>query len=84
MKHYFPNTDALVYVIDSTDIERFDECKEELWRVLKEPELPETTLLLVMANKQDVSTAVSTEEIAKRFELDKISDRTWRKYNLLL
>lgn len=84
MKHYFPNTDALVYVIDSTDIERFDECKEELWRVLKEPELPETTLLLVMANKQDVSTAVSTEEIAKRFELEKISDRTWRKYNLLL
>lgn len=83
MKHYFPNTDALVYVIDSTDIERFDECKEELWRVLKEPELPETTLLLVMANKQDVSTAVSTEEIAKRFELEKISDRTWRKYNLL-
>ena len=84
MKHYFPNTDALVYVIDSTDIERFDKCKEELWRVLKEPELPETTLLLVMANKQDVSTAVSTEEIAKRFELEKISDRTWRKYNLLL
>ena len=84
MKHYFPNTDALVYVIDSTDIERFDECKEELWRVLKEPELPETTLLLVMANKQDVSTAVSTEEIAKRFELEKISDRTWCKYNLLL
>lgn len=37
-----------------------------------------------MANKQDVSTALSTEEIAKRFELEKISDRTWRKYNLLL
>ena len=30
MRHYFPNTDALVFIVESTDKERMDEVKEEL------------------------------------------------------
>ena len=30
MRHYFQNTDALVYIVDSTDKERINETKDEL------------------------------------------------------
>ena len=56
-----------------------EECKDELWRFLGEDELKSTTLL-VMANKQDLPGALSVEEVKGKLGLDKIRDRSWRKY----
>ncbi len=64
--------------MDSTDHERIVECKEELWRFLKEDELKDA-VVLVMANKQDLPNAMSPTEVAEKLEVHKL-DRTICKF----
>ena len=68
----------LIFVVDSNDRERMEECKDELWRFLGEDELKES-ILLVLANKQDLPNAMSTQELTEKLELDSIHDRDWCK-----
>src|SRR5690349_11399575 len=44
-KHYYPDTQGLVYVLDSNDKERIEETKEELQRLLAEEDLRDAALL---------------------------------------
>ncbi len=48
---YYPDTSAIIYVIDSTDRERLEITKKELRLILEEEEL-KGICLLVLANKQ--------------------------------
>ncbi|XP_011791615.1 PREDICTED: ADP-ribosylation factor 3 isoform X3 [Colobus angolensis palliatus] len=50
-RHYFQNTQGLIFVVDSNDRERVNEAREELMRMLAEDELRDA-VLLVFANKQ--------------------------------
>jgi ADP-ribosylation factor 1/2 len=50
-RHYYQNTQAVIFVIDSNDRERISEASDELARFLREDELKDATLL-VFANKQ--------------------------------
>ncbi|XP_072423198.1 ADP-ribosylation factor 1-like 2 isoform X2 [Chiloscyllium punctatum] len=50
-RHYFQNTQGLIFVVDSNDKERVSEAREELMQVLAEDEL-RNAVLLVFANKQ--------------------------------
>ena len=50
-RHYFQNTQGLIFVVDSNDRERIGEAREELMRMLAEDELREA-VLLIFANKQ--------------------------------
>ena len=77
-RHYFQNTDVLIFVADSNDRERMGECKDELWRFLGEDELKES-ILLVLANKQDLPNAMSTQELTEKLELNSIRNRDWCK-----
>ena len=52
-RHYFPSMQAVIFSIDSSDRERFEECKEELDMLLSDDELNDCPFL-VMANKQDL------------------------------
>ena len=49
-KNYYENTDGLVFVVDSSDEERLNECVEELNSLLAEENLVKVPLL-VYANK---------------------------------
>merc|ERR1711936_647535 len=51
-RHYFQNTDGLIFVVDSNDRERIAEAQDELMRMLNEDEM-RGAVLLVFANKQD-------------------------------
>ena len=51
-RSYYANTAAVVFVIDSTDIERLEIAADELKSMLNEDELKDAALL-VFANKQD-------------------------------
>merc|ERR1711885_76614 len=57
-RHYFQNTQGLIFVVDSNDRERITEAQEELQKMLQEDELREATLL-VFANKQDLPNAMT-------------------------
>lgn len=56
-RHYFQNTQGIIFVVDSNDRERVTEAREELQRMLNEDELREA-LLLVFANKQDLPVSL--------------------------
>merc|ERR1712137_696793 len=55
-RHYFLNTQAVIFVVDSNDQNRLKEARDELWKVLESPELT-SAVVLVFANKQDLPNA---------------------------
>lgn len=82
-RHYYQNTQGIIFVVDSNDKERIDEtsgteqsAKEELHRMLAEDELREA-ILLVFANKQDLPNAMSVNEVTERLGLNQIRNRQW-------
>jgi len=73
---YFANTDGIIYVVDSSDVERLALSKEELLSMLGEEELKDAALL-VFANKQDLPGAKSETEVCEALGLNLIKDRQW-------
>ena len=70
-RNYFEATDGLIWVVDSADKRRLEDCKKELHALLGEERLLGATLL-VFANKQDLPGSLTMEEIAAVLELEKI------------
>ena len=70
-RHYYSGTQALLFVVDSTDHDRIDEAAVELMTVLSDKEMADV-VLLVFANKSDLSNRLSVEEITKRLGLNKL------------
>ena len=52
-KYYYSNTDAVIFIVDSCDEERFVTAQEEIHGLLADEELRDVPLL-VLANKQDI------------------------------
>ncbi|CAF3686853.1 unnamed protein product [Rotaria sordida] len=76
-RHYYQNTAAIVYVIDSNDRERINEACEELHRMANEDEL-RTRPILVLANKQDLPNAMSVDELRDKLGMNRLScDTKW-------
>ncbi|KAI9721105.1 MAG: hypothetical protein M1812_002586 [Candelaria pacifica] len=73
---YYANTAAVIFVIDSTDIERIGTASEELAAMLNEDELKDAALL-VFANKQDQPGAKGAGEISEALRLGELRDRNW-------
>lgn len=73
---YYANTAAVIFVIDSTDIERLGMASEELAAMLNEEELRDAALL-VFANKQDQPGAKGAGEISEALQLGELKDRNW-------
>ncbi len=74
-KYYYENTDALIYVVDSSDKERFELAKQELQSVL-DNEAMKDAAVLVLANKQDIATA-SIREVTEKMGLLGMRRRDW-------
>mmetsp|Transcript_47686 Transcript_47686/g.120054 ORF Transcript_47686/g.120054 Transcript_47686/m.120054 type:complete len:180 (-) Transcript_47686:260-799(-) len=75
-RHYFQNTQGLIFVVDSNDRERVGEAHDELQKMLNEDELREA-VLLVFANKQDLPNAMSVAEVTDKLGLHSIRNRKW-------
>jgi len=75
-RHYFQNTQGLIFVVDSNDRERATEAAEELQKMLSEDELRDAALL-VFANKQDLPNAMSVAEITDKLGLHSLRQRKW-------
>ncbi|ORY94730.1 putative ADP-ribosylation factor-like 2-like protein [Syncephalastrum racemosum] len=75
-RNYFEQTDALVWVVDSADRLRVEDCKHELFQLLQEERLAGATLL-VLANKQDLPGALSDQKLRKALALDDIKTHHW-------
>ncbi|KAL5527055.1 ARL2 [Sanghuangporus baumii] len=76
-RNYFEQTDAVVWVVDSSDRMRMSDCKEELYKLLTEDRLAGASLL-IFANKQDISGAMTSTEIRDALGLPSIRSHSWR------
>jgi len=75
-RHYFQNTQGIIFVVDSNDRDRIVEAREELQRMLNEDEL-RNALLLVFANKQDLPNAMNAAEVTDKLGLHSLRQRAW-------
>ena len=75
-RQYYPETQGIIFVVDSSDKDRIEIAKEELDSLLSE-ELLKDAVLLVLANKQDISGVLSVTEIAEMFDLTTLKNREW-------
>merc|ERR1712199_128918 len=75
-RHYYQNTQGIIFVVDSNDRERVTEAKDELNRMLSEDELRDG-VLLVLSNKSDLPQAMSAAETADKLGLHSLRNRQW-------
>ena len=75
-RHYFQNIQGLIYVVDSSDLERINEARRELFAVLDSPEM-EGVPVVVIGNKQDLSRALRSHELAQQLALLQHKANPW-------
>ena len=75
-RNYFEQTDGLVWVVDSGDKIRLEDCRRELHQLLLQERLAGASLL-VFCNKQDLSGALTLEEIKDFLQLENFQTRHW-------
>mmetsp|Transcript_10209 Transcript_10209/g.13397 ORF Transcript_10209/g.13397 Transcript_10209/m.13397 type:complete len:186 (+) Transcript_10209:72-629(+) len=75
-RHYFSNTDALIYVVDSSDRDRIDLARSTLEWLLSEYDL-QNVHLLIYANKQDIPNSLTPAELAKVLGLFNVRHQKW-------
>eukprot|EP00486_Rosalina_sp_Unknown_P005461 CAMPEP_0201565658 /NCGR_PEP_ID=MMETSP0190_2-20130828/4933_1 /ASSEMBLY_ACC=CAM_ASM_000263 /TAXON_ID=37353 /ORGANISM="Rosalina sp." /LENGTH=185 /DNA_ID=CAMNT_0047983407 /DNA_START=27 /DNA_END=584 /DNA_ORIENTATION=- len=79
-RHYYENANAIIFVVDSADLERIDDgddcALKELQKVLEEPQLRDVPLL-VLANKQDLKRAMSVSQLSQKLGLTRLK-RQWK------
>ncbi|KAG6542467.1 hypothetical protein Mapa_016157 [Marchantia paleacea] len=70
------STDGLVFVVDSLDRERIDEAAEEFQSIVKDKSL-RNSAILVLANKQDMKTALSPVDVCVSLDLHSLRNHRW-------
>ncbi|CAI0561257.1 unnamed protein product [Linum tenue] len=75
-RHYFNNTDGLIYVVDSLDRERIVKAKAEFQAIIKDPFML-NSVILVFANKQDMKGAMTPAEVGQGLGLFELKNRKW-------
>eukprot|EP01112_Ceratiomyxa_fruticulosa_P007277 TRINITY_DN1882_c0_g1_i2.p1 TRINITY_DN1882_c0_g1~~TRINITY_DN1882_c0_g1_i2.p1 ORF type:complete len:212 (+),score=47.12 TRINITY_DN1882_c0_g1_i2:82-636(+) len=75
-RNYYEENDAVIWVVDSADRRRLDDCKEELHALLMEEKLAGASFL-VFANKQDLPGALTPSEIVQYLNLEGITTHHW-------
>merc|ERR1712066_515964 len=73
-RYYYQNTQGLIFVVDSSDRDRIEDAREELWKILNEDEMRDT-VLLVFANKQDLPNAIPAAELMEKLGLRDMRSR---------
>jgi signal recognition particle receptor subunit beta len=75
-ERYYNEANAVVFVVDSADVERLDEAKSEFLAIC-ENELLKTVPILVIANKQDLPGALPPGDVGLHFyPVNDVADRT--------
>ena len=67
--HYYTGVQGLAFVIDCTDHARIDMAKQELLNAMADDQLSGVPLA-ILANKQDSSLALSTEQLKSALNLN--------------
>jgi len=73
-QYYFVGNNGIIFVIDSSDTERYEEVTEELFRTIGIiPNVP----ILILSNKEDLNPKLKISEISIKLSLHDIKNRLW-------
>lgn len=80
--HRVSNVNVLInflpsFKVDSSDRKRMGESTDEFNELLKDEKLKNVPIL-VLANKQDLTSALKSSEVAELIGLVKLKDRDWQ------
>ena len=75
-RHYFSNTDGLIYVVDTADRDRLARAAAEFSSIVNDP-LMAGAAVLVFANKQDLPGAADPASLVAAFDLPALRGRRW-------
>ncbi|KAL7711729.1 ADP-ribosylation factor [Entamoeba marina] len=75
-RHYYEGTHGIVFVLDSSDLDRIDEVKEVLKDIV-EDDTTRNAPLLIFANKNDLPNAMNVNDVVKSLGLNSIKNRLW-------
>mmetsp|Transcript_6558 Transcript_6558/g.16762 ORF Transcript_6558/g.16762 Transcript_6558/m.16762 type:complete len:195 (-) Transcript_6558:34-618(-) len=75
-RHYFNNTDGLIFVVDSMDRERITKAAAEFKSIIDDP-LMRNSAILVFANKQDMKGCLQPAEVCEALGLPEMRGRKW-------
>lgn len=75
-RHYFSDTDGLIYVVDCADRERVQKAASEFRSIVDDP-LMRNAAVLIFANKQDLPGAISPAALCEAFGLGEMRGRRW-------
>ncbi|NWY46718.1 AR13B protein, partial [Sylvia atricapilla] len=70
-RNYYAESYGVIFVVDSSDIERMEETKQAMIEVLKSPKISGKPVL-VLANKQDREGALSEADVIESLSLEKL------------
>jgi ADP-ribosylation factor-like protein 8 len=73
---YAKGCDVLLFVVDAADPAQFPSAKHELHRLLEDPDLAKTPLVIV-ANKIDIEPHASESQLIAELNLDYVTDQAW-------
>ncbi|KAK6909507.1 hypothetical protein I203_103527 [Kwoniella mangroviensis CBS 8507] len=77
---YFLGTEAIILVVDSSDSARLGMVKQELMKLIADEQL-KTSLLLVLANKQDLPISqgrLTPAQVSEALGLTDLREREWQ------
>ncbi|KAG1678047.1 hypothetical protein FOA52_000843 [Chlamydomonas sp. UWO 241] len=75
-RHYFNNTDGLIFVVDCQDRERIGKSAAEFQAIIQDP-LMLRSAILVFANKQDMRGCMTPAEVCEAFGMHQLKGRKW-------
>jgi signal recognition particle receptor subunit beta len=67
---------GVIFIVDSSDVDRLPEAKIELQTLLTDPNL-ENIPMLLLANKQDLSTSLNVAQLTSALNLQQSAKRPW-------
>eukprot|EP00731_Ephydatia_muelleri_P035143 Em0099g15a len=76
-EHYYKETEAIIFVIDSSDKLRIPVAKDELDLLLQNADMAERRVpILFLANKMDLKDSYSAPACFQLLKLDQVKDRS--------
>ena len=82
-KDYFPAVHAILFLVDSVDVNRFPEAKKELEKILDTPELVNIPIA-ILGNKIDMNGAVNVDELKTALGYDEIIAKETRPMEIFM
>ena len=76
-RHYFYGSEGLIFVVDSSDVTRIQEARDELFSIVKDEAMDAGVPVVVLANKQDLPNALKSHELVNKMGLRELKSNPW-------